>query len=108
FHEAWDQHGDLTAGLKRNCGDTDKPSAALVKDLKMRGLLEDTLVIWGGEFGRTPMVQGGNDGRDHHNRSFTLWMAGGGIKPGMTYGATDDLGFNAVENPVHVHDLHAT
>jgi hypothetical protein len=108
FHEAWDQHGDLTKKLKSNAADTDRASAALVKDLKQRGLLDDTLVIWGGEFGRTPMVQGGNDGRDHHNRSFTIWMAGGGIKPGITYGRTDDLGFNAVENPVHVHDLHAT
>jgi hypothetical protein len=108
FHEAWDQHGDLTNGLKRNCGDTDKPAAALVKDLKMRGLLDETLVIWGGEFGRTPMVQGGNDGRDHHNRSFSIWLAGAGVKPGMTYGQTDDLGFNATQDPVHVHDLNAT
>jgi hypothetical protein len=108
FHEAWDQHGDLTNALKRNCGDTDKPSAALVKDLKMRGLLEDTLIIWGGEFGRTPMVQGGNDGRDHHNRSFSIWLAGAGVRPGITHGQTDDLGFNAVKDPVHVHDLNAT
>ena len=108
FHEAWDQHDQLAAKLKHNAGETDRASAALVKDLKQRGLLEDTLVIWGGEFGRTPMVQGGNDGRDHHNRAFTVWLAGGGIKPGITYGATDDLGFNATENPVHVHDLHAT
>jgi hypothetical protein len=108
FHEAWDQHGDLKNALKRNCEATDKASGALIKDLKARGLLEDTLVIWGGEFGRTPMVQDGDDGRDHHNRSFSIWMAGGGIKPGITYGATDELGFNAVENPVHVHDLHAT
>jgi hypothetical protein len=108
FHEAWDQHAELTKRLKINCGETDRPAAALVKDLKRLGLLDETLVIWGGEFGRTPMVQGGNDGRDHHNRAFTMWMAGGGIKPGITYGATDDLGFNAVENPIHVHDLHAT
>ncbi len=108
FHEAWDQHGDLKAGLKRNCGDTDKPSAALVKDLKQRGLLDDTLVVWGGEFGRTPMVQGGNDGRDHHNRSYTVWLAGGGTKPGLTYGQTDDLGFNVTHDAVHVHDLNAT
>jgi hypothetical protein len=108
FHEAWDTHNDLVARLKTNCADTDQPAAALVKDLKLRGLLDETLVIWGGEFGRTPMVQGGNDGRDHHNRAFTIWMAGGGIKPGITYGATDDLGFNAVEKPIHVHDLHAT
>ena len=108
FHEAWDQHGDLTNGLKRNCRDTDQACAALIKDLKQRGMLEDTLVIWGGEFGRTPMVQGGNDGRDHHPNCFTMWMAGGGIKPGITIGASDELGFNAVEDPVHVHDLHAT
>jgi hypothetical protein len=108
FHEAWDQHGGLTAGLTANCKDTDRASAALVQDLKQRGLLEDTLVIWGGEFGRTPMVQGGDDGRDHHNRSFTLWLAGGGIKPGVTYGETDELGFNVSRDPVHVHDLNAT
>ncbi len=108
FHEAWDHHGGLTSGLKDQCGKTDKASAALVKDLKRRGLLEDTLVIWGGEFGRTPMVQGGNDGRDHHPNAFTMWMAGGGIKPGITLGKTDDLGFNAIEDKVHVHDLHAT
>ncbi len=108
FHEAWDQHGNLTKAIKRNCEDTDQPAAALVKDLKQRGLLKDTLVIWAGEFGRTPMVQGGNDGRDHHNRCFSIWLAGGGIKPGLTYGVTDELGFNVVENPVHVHDLNAT
>jgi uncharacterized protein (DUF1501 family) len=79
-----------------------------VQDLKQRGLLEDTLVIWGGEFGRTPMVQGGNDGRDHHNRGFTMWLAGGGVKAGHVHGATDDLGFNVARDPVHVHDLHAT
>jgi hypothetical protein len=109
FHESWDQHGNLKADLKKNCHDTDQPSAALVKDLKARGLLDDTLVIWGGEFGRTPMVQGGgDDGRDHHPNSFTYWLAGGGTKPGLTLGRTDDLGFNAVEDRVHVHDLHAT
>ena len=108
FHEAWDQHGNLKNGLTNNCRDTDQASAALIKDLKQRGLLEDTLVIWGGEFGRTPMVQGGDDGRDHHNRGYSLWLSGGGIRGGLTYGATDDLGFNAVENPVHVHDLNAT
>ena len=108
FHEAWDQHGDLVNGLKTNCRDTERASAALVKDLKQRGLLDDTLVIWGGEFGRTPMVQGGNDGRDHHNRSFTIWMAGGGVRPGITYGETDELGFNVARDPVHVHDLNAT
>jgi hypothetical protein len=108
FHEAWDHHGGLTQGLKDQCGKTDQASAALVKDLKRLGLLDDTLVIWGGEFGRTPMVQGGNDGRDHHPNAFTMWLAGGGIKPGITLGQTDDLGFNAVEDRVHVHDLHAT
>lgn len=108
FHEAWDQHSNLTAGVKQNAIDTDQASAALVRDLKQRGMLSDTLVIWGGEFGRTPMVQGGNDGRDHHNRCYTVWLAGGGFKPGFVYGVTDELGFNAVENPVHVHDLNAT
>jgi hypothetical protein len=108
FHEAWDQHGNLTADVKNNANTTDRPSAALVKDLKRLGLLEDTLVIWGGEFGRTPMVQGGNDGRDHHNRSFSIWMTGGGLKRGHVHGASDELGFNAVENPVEVHDLNAT
>ena len=108
FHEAWDQHGNLTKALQKNCSDTDQPTAALIADLKQRGLLEDTLVIWGGEFGRTPMVQGGSDGRDHHNRGFTMFLAGGGVKPGITFGETDDLGFNVVRDPVHVHDLHAT
>ncbi|HET6246795.1 MAG TPA: DUF1501 domain-containing protein [Tepidisphaeraceae bacterium] len=108
FHEAWDQHGNLTADLKKNCEDTDRASAALVKDLKQRGLLEDTLIIWGGEFGRTPMVQGGNDGRDHHPNCFSYWLAGGGIKPGFTMGESDDFGFNAVTDKVHIHDLHAT
>ena len=108
FHEAWDHHGGLTKGLKDQCGNTDKASAALIKDLKQRGLLDDTLVIWGGEFGRTPMVQGGNDGRDHHPNAFTMWLAGGGVKPGLSLGASDEFGFNAVEDKVHVHDLHAT
>jgi len=108
FHEAWDQHGNLVGDLKVNCKDTDQPCAALIKDLKQRGLLEDTLVIWGGEFGRTPMVQGGSDGRDHHPNAFTMWMAGGGIKPGITIGESDDFGFNAVKDRVHVHDLPAT
>jgi hypothetical protein len=108
FHEAWDQHGDLTKALKKNCVDTDRASAALVQDLKQRGLLDDTLVVWGGEFGRTPMVQGSNDGRDHHNRCFSLWLAGGGVKRGHVHGATDELGFNIVRDPVHVHDLNAT
>jgi hypothetical protein len=108
FHEAWDQHGSLVRDLKKNCLNTDQAAAALVTDLKQRGLLDETLVIWGGEFGRTPMVQGGSDGRDHHPNAFTMWMAGGGIKPGMVMGATDELGFNVVEDKVHVHDLHAT
>nr|WP_150106013.1 DUF1501 domain-containing protein [Rubinisphaera brasiliensis] len=109
FHEAWDQHGNLTKGLQKNCRDTDQACAALIQDLKQRGMLEDTLIIWGGEFGRTPMVQGGgSDGRDHHPNAFTMWMAGGGVKPGITYGQTDEFGFNTTENPVHVRDLHAT
>ena len=108
YHEAWDQHGNLTKDLKINCSECEQPSAALVRDLKQRGLLDDTLVIWGGEFGRTPMMQGGDDGRDHHPNAFTMWMAGGGIKPGQTLGQTDELGFNVVEEKVHVHDLHAT
>jgi Protein of unknown function (DUF1501) len=108
FHEAWDQHSDLVKGVRQNALDTDKASAALVTDLKQRGLLDETIVIWGGEFGRTPMVQGGNDGRDHHNRCFTLWLAGGGFKAGHIHGATDELGFNVVRDPIHVHDLNAT
>jgi hypothetical protein len=108
FHEAWDQHGNLVGDLKKNCRDTDRACAALIKDLKQRGLLEDTLVVWGGEFGRTPMVQGGSDGRDHHPNAFTMWMAGGGVKPGITLGETDELGFNVAKDRVHVHDLHAT
>ncbi len=108
FHEAWDQHGDLTNGVKQNAKDTDQASAALVQDLKQRGLLDETLVIWGGEFGRTPMAQGGSDGRDHHNRCYSLWMAGGGIKPGHIHGETDELGFNIASRPVHIHDLNAT
>ena len=113
YHEGWDAHSDVTGNLKKNCGETDKASAALVKDLKQRGLLNDTLVIWGGEFGRTPMVEsnpilGRSLGRDHHPSAYTVWMAGGGVKPGLTYGGTDDLGFHAIDNPVHVHDLQAT
>jgi hypothetical protein len=106
-HEAWDQHGNLVADLKKNCQDTDRPTVALLKDLKQRGLLDGTLVIWGGEFGRTPMVQGGSDGRDHHPNCFTMWLAGGGVKPGVL-GESDEFGFNAVEDKVHVHDLNAT
>jgi hypothetical protein len=108
FHEAWDQHGNLVADLKKNCKNTDQACAALIKDLKQRGLLKDTLVIWGGEFGRTPMVQGGDDGRDHHPNCFTMWLAGGGVKPGLTLGESDELGFNATKDRVHVHDLNAT
>lgn len=109
FHESWDQHGNLVKDIKKNCLDTEQACAALVTDLKQRGLLEDTLVIWGGEFGRTPMVQGGgNDGRDHHPNVFTMWFAGGGTKPGITLGESDELGFNATKDPVHVRDLHAT
>ncbi|HTM50965.1 MAG TPA: DUF1501 domain-containing protein, partial [Bryobacteraceae bacterium] len=108
FHESWDQHSALVKDITTNCHDTDKPCAALVADLKQRGLLKDTLVLWGGEFGRTPMVQGGSDGRDHHPNAFTMWMAGGGIKPGITLGESDELGFNVVKDKVHVHDLHAT
>ncbi|MDB4377728.1 DUF1501 domain-containing protein [Akkermansiaceae bacterium] len=112
FHMGWDQHFTLPKQISGQCEDTDQPSAALIKDLKMRGLLEDTLVVWGGEFGRTSYCQGklarDNYGRDHHPRCFSLWAAGGGIKPGMTYGATDDFSYNITENKVHVHDLHAT
>ena len=108
FHEAWDQHGNLVKDIRINCKDTDRASTALVKDLKQRGMLDDTMVIWGGEFGRTPMVQGGSDGRDHHPNAFTMWFAGGGFKPGLVLGETDELGFNVVKDRVHVHDLHAT
>jgi hypothetical protein len=106
YHRDWDHHNDI-ADIEQKCREVDRASAALLIDLKQRGLLEDTLVIWSGEFGRTPMAQE-NTGRDHHIRGFSLWMAGGGLKPGLTYGATDELGYHAVENPVHVHDLHAT
>ena len=113
YHEGWDHHSDVAGGLKAQCGQTDRAAAALVLDLKQRGLLDDTLVIWGGEFGRTPMVEsnaalGRSMGRDHHPQAFTMWLAGGGIKPGITLGRTDDLGFHVVEDPVHVHDLQAT
>jgi hypothetical protein len=112
FHRGWDQHTNLPRQITGQCRDTDQPSAALLKDLKARGLLEDTLVMWGGEFGRTVYCQGtlttDNYGRDHHPRCFTVWLAGGGIKPGMTFGETDDFSYNIVENAVHVHDLHAT
>ena len=110
YHRDWDHHNDLVRFMHVCCGLCDSPSAALVKDLKQRGMLEDTLVIWGGEFGRTPMAQSdkGRVGRDHHMRGFSMWLAGGGIKGGVSHGATDELGYNAVENPVHVRDLHAT
>jgi uncharacterized protein (DUF1501 family) len=113
MHAGWDQHKNLNTQLKIQCQDTDAPSAALVKDLKQRGLLEDTLVIWGGEFGRTPFLQGDiNDkkqwGRDHHPYAFTIWMTGAGIKSGMSYGASDDFGHNVATDPVDVHDLQAT
>jgi len=104
--QPWDQHSDLKGGHEKNAARTDQPIAALLKDLRASGLLEETLVIWGGEFGRTPTAQG--DGRDHHPYGFSMWMAGGGTRGGMTYGATDELGWDAIENPVHVHDLHAT
>jgi uncharacterized protein (DUF1501 family) len=108
YHEAWDQHGNLVKDISKNCRDTDQACAALIQDLKQRGMLKDTLVVWGGEFGRTPMVQGGNDGRDHHPNAFSMWLAGGGIKPGITLGESDELGFNVVKDKVHVHDLNAT
>jgi len=106
-HGNWDQHRNLKADLERNCGQTDQPIAGLLKDLKNRGLLKDTLVIWGGEFGRTPHAQG-NDGRDHNAKGFSMWMAGGGVKGGLSHGATDDYGYEAVDGKVHIHDFHAT
>ncbi|MBI1787084.1 MAG: DUF1501 domain-containing protein, partial [Acidobacteria bacterium] len=114
MHASWDDHSQLNKNLKKNCDITDQPTAALLKDLKQRGLLDSTLVIWGGEFGRTPMVEirkpdeEGNEGRDHHPLCFSMWMAGGGIRGGQVYVKTDDIGFNIVEDPVHVHDLQAT
>jgi uncharacterized protein (DUF1501 family) len=109
YHRGWDHHGDLVRYMNICCGLTDRATWALVSDLKRRGMLDDTLVIWGGEFGRTPMFQGkGGPGRDHHIKGFTMWMAGGGIKGGISHGATDELGYNSVENIVHVRDLHAT
>jgi uncharacterized protein (DUF1501 family) len=117
YHRGWDHHGeqkatDLITGLPNLCRQTDQATAALIQDLKQRGLLESTLVIWGGEFGRTPMNEERNGskflGRDHHPRAFTVWLAGAGIKPGITIGSTDELGYNVVEDKVHVHDLQAT
>jgi len=113
FHEGWDHHSEVVKGIKDQTGKTDQASAALIKDLHQRGLLEDTLVIWGGEFGRTPMVEANSDfgrklGRDHHPQAFTMWLAGGGIKPGITIGETDEFGFHITKDRVHVHDLQAT
>jgi hypothetical protein len=112
-HEAWDHHSEVKKGVLGQCKQTDKANAALIQDLKQRGLLDDTLVLWGGEFGRTPMVESNPDagrslGRDHHNKAFTMWAAGGGVKPGITLGTTDEFGFNVIEERTHVHDLHAT
>jgi uncharacterized protein (DUF1501 family) len=112
LHRGWDQHGSLPSDLKLQCNDVDQASAALIKDLKQRGLLDDTLVVWGGEFGRTVYSQGTltqtNYGRDHHPRNYCMWMAGGGVKGGLVYGETDDFSYNVVENPVHLRDLNAT
>jgi hypothetical protein len=113
MHSGWDQHQNLPTQLREQCIDTDLPSAALVRDLKQRGLLDDTLVIWGGEFGRTPFGQGDinnarQHGRDHHPYCFTVWLAGGGVKAGLSYGQTDEFGYNIVRDQVHIHDLQAT
>ena len=112
FHRGWDQHADVAGDLPKQCKDVDQPAWALIQDLKQRGLLEDTLVIWGGEFGRTIYSQGpltrDNYGRDHHPKCFTIWLVGGGIKPGLVYGETDEFSYNITENPVHIHDLNAT
>jgi uncharacterized protein (DUF1501 family) len=111
YHRGWDQHGNLASNIPKQCRDVDQPQAALIADLKQRGLLDDTLIIWAGEFGRTVYGQGGlkdDYGRDHHGRCFSVWLAGGGIKPGIVYGATDDYGYNITDNPVHIHDLNAT
>ncbi|MHC4875160.1 MAG: DUF1501 domain-containing protein [Planctomycetota bacterium] len=113
YHSGWDHHSNVEGGVRRQCSQTDRPCAALIKDLKQRDLLKDTLIVWGGEFGRTPMVEssaalGRSMGRDHHPQAFTMWFAGGGIKPGVTVGATDDLGFHVAERPIHVHDVQAT
>jgi hypothetical protein len=112
YHQGWDAHGNLPETMKNQCKQIDQPTAALITDLKRRGLLEDTLVIWGGEFGRTVYSQGkiskANYGRDHHPKCFTMWMAGAGIKPGISFGETDEYGYNIVKDPVHVHDFQAT
>jgi uncharacterized protein (DUF1501 family) len=112
FHRGWDQHSDLPKDLPKQCRDVDQPAWALVQDLKQRGMLDDTLVVWGGEFGRTVYCQGplseDNYGRDHHPRCFSMWLAGGGVKGGVVHGETDDFSYNVVRDPVHVHDLNAT
>jgi arylsulfatase A-like enzyme len=117
YHWGWDSHGDVKEndirfGMVDRCREVDRPAAALIRDLKQRGLLDQTLVVWGGEFGRTPMNEARNRdgfiGRDHHPHAFSIWMAGGGVKPGITYGQTDELGYNVAEDAVHVHDLQAT
>ena len=113
IHSGWDAHSNVKGNVQNNAKNTDQASAALVSDLQRQGMLDDTLVVWGGEFGRTPMVEsnpslGRAAGRDHHPQAFTVWLAGGGVKSGMTFGATDDFGFHVTENPVHIHDLQAT
>jgi arylsulfatase A-like enzyme len=112
FHRGWDQHSDLPRDLSSQCKDVDQGCYGLIQDLKQRGMLDDTLVVWGGEFGRTIYCQGKltekDYGRDHHPRCFSMWMAGGGVKPGVSYGQTDEMSYNIVENPVHIHDFHAT
>ena len=113
YHGNWDHHSNVAEGIKTECGTTDRPTAALIKDLKQRGLLDETLIVWGGEFGRTPMVESSTAlkrslGRDHHPQAFTVWLAGGGVKSGITIGQTDEFGFHITEDPVHVHDLQAT
>ena len=112
YHRGWDQHYNLPSDLRLQSEDIDQPCAALIRDLKQRGLLDETLVIWGGEFGRTAYSQGkleaANYGRDHHGRCFTMWLAGGGVKPGVIHGETDDFSYNVTKDPVHVHDLNAT
>ncbi len=106
YHRGWDHHGNVKGNMEITAKEVDQPTAALITDLKQRGMLEDTLIVWGGEFGRTPMAQG--NGRDHHIRGFSFFMAGGGVKGGSAYGGTDELGYKAVDRPFHVHDMHAT
>jgi uncharacterized protein (DUF1501 family) len=111
YHRGWDQHNNLMSNIPKQCRDIDQPQAALVEDLAARGLLDETLVVWAGEFGRTVYGQGGlveDYGRDHHGRCFSIWLAGGGVKPGVVHGVTDDYGYNIVQDPVHIHDLNAT